>query len=91
MTYLDICNYMPQRPMSVNPSGTVLSLHLRSSSVSSSLASPGDSGVAFDSDMDMANETDGSSYKEVRCSLSQKCEEKSPYPLNNTLEYTYVF
>lgn len=64
VTYLDICNYMPQRPMSVNPSGTVLSLHLRSSSVSSSLASPGDSGVAFDSDMDMANETDGSSYKE---------------------------
>jgi len=53
--------------MSVNPSGTVLSLHLRSSSVSSSLASPGDSGVAFDSDMDIANETDGSSYKEVRC------------------------
>lgn len=65
MTYLDICNYMPQRPMSVNPSGTVLSLHLRSSSVSS-LASPEDSGVAFDSDMDIANETDGSSYKEVR-------------------------
>ncbi|XP_011631168.1 pleckstrin homology domain-containing family M member 2 [Pogonomyrmex barbatus] len=62
VTYLDICNYMPQRPMSVNPSGTIL--HLRSSSVSSSLASPGDSGVAFDSDMDIANETDGSSYKE---------------------------
>ncbi|CAK9831940.1 Pleckstrin homology domain-containing family M member 2 [Anthophora retusa] len=64
VTYLDICNYMPQRPMSVNPSGTILSLHLRSSSVSSSLASPGDSGVAFDSDMDLANETDASSYKE---------------------------
>ncbi|KAH0951760.1 hypothetical protein HN011_003151 [Eciton burchellii] len=64
VTYLDICNYMPQRPMSVNPSGTVLSLHLRSSSISSSLASPGDSGIAFDSDMDLANETDGSSYKE---------------------------
>ncbi|XP_017883684.1 uncharacterized protein LOC108627122 [Ceratina calcarata] len=64
VTYLDICNYMPQRPMSVNPSGTILSLHLRSSSVSSSLASPGDSGVAFDSDMDIANETDASSYKE---------------------------
>lgn len=56
---------MPQRPMSVNPSGTILSLHLRSSSVSSSLASPGDSGIAFDSDMDLANETDASSYKEV--------------------------
>lgn len=67
MTYLDTCNYMPQRPMSINPSGTVLSLHLRSSSISSSLASPGDSGVAFDSDMDLANETDGSSYKEVKC------------------------
>lgn len=66
VTYLDICNYMPQRPMSVNPSGTVLSLHLRSCSVSSSLASPGDSGVALDSDMDLANETDGSSYKEAR-------------------------
>ncbi|KAK1127939.1 hypothetical protein K0M31_003433 [Melipona bicolor] len=64
VTYLDICNYMPQRPMSVNPSGTILSLHLRSSSVSSSLASPGDSGIAFDSDMDLANETDASSYKE---------------------------
>ncbi|RLU19751.1 hypothetical protein DMN91_008308 [Ooceraea biroi] len=64
VTYLDICDYMPQRPMSVNPSGTALSLHLRSSSVSSSLASPGDSGIAFDSDMDLANETDGSSYKE---------------------------
>lgn len=72
MTYLDICNYLPQRPMSVNPSGTVLSLHLRSSSVSSSLASPGDSGVAFDSDMDIANETDGSSYKEVRYILDLK-------------------
>ncbi|XP_067213080.1 pleckstrin homology domain-containing family M member 2 isoform X2 [Linepithema humile] len=69
VTYLDICNYMPQRPMSVNPSGTVLSLHLRSSSVSSSLASPGDSGVAFDSDMDLANETDGSSYKEEDFSM----------------------
>lgn len=56
---------MPQRPMSGSPGGTVLSLHLRSSSVSSSLASPGDSGVALDSDMDAANETDASSYKEV--------------------------
>lgn len=64
---------MPQRPMSINPSGTVLSLHLRSSSVSSSLASPGDSGVAFDSDMDLANETDGSSYKEVRYRLDKDC------------------
>lgn len=66
---------MPQRPMSVNPSGTILSLHLRSSSVSSSLASPGDSGVAFDSDMDLANETDASSYKEVNtcdARISQK-------------------
>lgn len=54
--------------MSVNSSGTILSLHLRSSSVSSSLASPGDSGVAFDSDMDLANETDASSYKEVNLS-----------------------
>lgn len=61
--------------MSVNPSGTILSLHLRSSSVSSSLASPGDSGVAFDSDMDLANETDASSYKEVNtcdARISQK-------------------
>ncbi|XP_020280133.1 pleckstrin homology domain-containing family M member 2 [Pseudomyrmex gracilis] len=68
VTYLDICNYMPQRPMSINPSGTVLSLHLRSSSITS-LASPGDSGVAFDSDMDLANETDGSSYKEEDFSM----------------------
>ncbi|XP_046741434.1 pleckstrin homology domain-containing family M member 2 isoform X2 [Diprion similis] len=64
VTYLDICNYMPQRPMSGSPSGTALSLHLRSSSVSSSLASPGDSGVAFDSDMDLANETDEDSSVE---------------------------
>ncbi|XP_043488896.1 pleckstrin homology domain-containing family M member 2 [Polistes fuscatus] len=69
VTYLDICNYMPQRPMSINSSGTVLSLHLRSSSVCSSLASPGDSGVAFDSDMDLANETDASSYKEEDSSM----------------------
>jgi len=61
----------------VNPSGTVLSLHLRSSSVSSSLASPGDSGVAFDSDMDLANETDGSSYKEVRSKSIENCVEDS--------------
>lgn len=54
----------------MNPSGTILSLHLRSSSVSSSLASPGDSGVAFDSDMDLANETDASSYKEVNFSTT---------------------
>lgn len=66
VTYLDICNYMPQRPMSGSPSGTALTLHLRSTSVSSSLASPGDSGVALmDSDMDAAMETDASSYKEV--------------------------
>ncbi|XP_011495840.1 PREDICTED: pleckstrin homology domain-containing family M member 2 [Ceratosolen solmsi marchali] len=64
VTYLDICNYMPQRPMSGSPSGIALTLHLRSSSISSSLASPGDSGVALDSDMDPANETDNSSYKE---------------------------
>ncbi|XP_012288630.1 pleckstrin homology domain-containing family M member 2 [Orussus abietinus] len=64
VTYLDICNYMPQRPMSGSPSGIALSLHLRSSSVCSSLASPVDSGVALDSDMDGANETDASSYKE---------------------------
>ncbi|XP_058801493.1 pleckstrin homology domain-containing family M member 2 isoform X2 [Phymastichus coffea] len=64
VTYLDIVNYMPQRPMSGSPSGTALSLHLRSTSVCSSLASPGDSGIAFDSDMDAANETDTSSYKE---------------------------
>ncbi|OXU18099.1 hypothetical protein TSAR_007610 [Trichomalopsis sarcophagae] len=64
VTYLDICNYMPQRPMSGSPSGTALTLHLRSTSVSSSLASPGDSGVALDSDMDASNETDASSYKE---------------------------
>ncbi|KAF7383056.1 hypothetical protein HZH68_014905 [Vespula germanica] len=69
VTHLDICNYMPQRPMSINSSGTVLSLHLRSSSVCSSLASPGDSGVAFDSDMDLANETDASSYKEEDSSM----------------------
>ncbi|CAL7952396.1 unnamed protein product [Xylocopa violacea] len=78
VTYLDICNYMPQRPMSVNPSGTILSLHLRSASVSSSLASPGDSGVAFDSDMDLANETDASSYKEEDFHL----EETSRYRNN---------
>ncbi|XP_031827223.1 pleckstrin homology domain-containing protein pruning defect 1 isoform X2 [Nomia melanderi] len=71
VTYLDTCNYMPQRPMSVNSSGTILSLHLRSSSVSSSLASPGDSGVAFDSDMDLANETDASSYKEEDFNLEE--------------------
>ena len=51
--------------MSGFPSGTALSLHLRSSSISSSLASPEDSGVALDSDMDLSNETDASSYKEV--------------------------
>lgn len=62
----------------MNPSGTVLSLHLRSSSVSSSLASPGDSGVAFDSDMDLANETDGSSYKEVRSALIKNRAEVCP-------------
>lgn len=61
---------MPQRPMSGSPSGTALSLHLRSSSVTSSLASPGDSGVALDSDIDMSNETDASSYKEVKYSIS---------------------
>ncbi|XP_033224094.1 uncharacterized protein LOC117177479 isoform X2 [Belonocnema kinseyi] len=55
---------MPQRPMSGSPPGTALSLHLRSSSISSSLASPGDSGVVLDSDMDLSNETDGSSYKD---------------------------
>ncbi|XP_076278593.1 pleckstrin homology domain-containing protein pruning defect 1 [Lasioglossum baleicum] len=71
VTFLDTCNYMPQRPMSVIPSGTILSLHLRSSSVSSSLASPGDSGVAFDSDMDLANETDASSYKEEDYNLEE--------------------
>ncbi|KAF7994838.1 hypothetical protein HCN44_004310 [Aphidius gifuensis] len=65
VTYLDICNYMPQMPMSGSPSGTALSLHLLSSSVTSSLPSPGDSGVALDSDMEGANETDtSSSYKE---------------------------
>lgn len=69
VTFLDICNYMPQRPMSGSPSGTALSLHLRSSSVTSSLASPGDSGVALDSDLEGANETDASSYKEEDYSL----------------------
>ncbi|XP_011306068.1 pleckstrin homology domain-containing family M member 2 [Fopius arisanus] len=71
VTYLDICNYMPQRPMSGSPSGTALSLHLRSSSVTSSLASPGDSGVALDSDMEGANETDASSYKEEDYSMEE--------------------
>lgn len=79
VTYLDICNYMPQRPMSGSPSGTALSLHLRSSSVTSSLASPGDSGVALDSDMDIANETDASSYKEVRKAIANL------YPLSYLL------
>ena len=51
--------------MSGSPSGTALSLHLRPSSICSSLASPGDSGVALDSDMDLSNETDSSSFKEV--------------------------
>ncbi|XP_051161854.1 uncharacterized protein LOC127281914 isoform X2 [Leptopilina boulardi] len=55
---------MPQRPMSGSPSGTALTLHLRSSSFSPSLVSPGDSGVALDSDMDLSNETDGSSCRE---------------------------
>ncbi|XP_043483128.1 pleckstrin homology domain-containing family M member 2 isoform X1 [Leptopilina heterotoma] len=64
VTYLDIVNYMPQRPMSGSPSGTALTLHLRSSSFSPSLVSPGDSGVALDSDMDLSNETDGSSCRE---------------------------
>ena len=56
---------MPRRPMSGSLPGSALSLHLRPSSISSSLASPGDSGVALDSDMDASNETDISSYKEV--------------------------
>lgn len=56
---------MPQRPMSGSPSGTALTLHLRSTSFSPSLVSPGDSGVALDSDMDLSNETDGSSCREV--------------------------
>ncbi|XP_024946922.1 uncharacterized protein LOC107273813 isoform X2 [Cephus cinctus] len=78
VTYLDICNYMPQRPMSGSPSGTALSLHLRSSSISSSLASPGDSGVALeDSDMDLANETDASSYKEEDSSIEDIPNESS--------------
>lgn len=51
--------------MSGSPSGTALTLHLRSSSFSPTLASPGDSGVALDSDMDLSNETDGSSCREV--------------------------
>lgn len=56
--------------MSGSPSGTALSLHLRSSSITSSLASPGDSGVALDSDMEGANETDtSSSYKEEDSSM----------------------
>ncbi|EFN65308.1 Pleckstrin-like proteiny domain-containing family M member 2 [Camponotus floridanus] len=89
VTYLDTCNYMPQRPMSINPSGTVLSLHLRSSSISSSLASPGDSGVAFDSDMDLANETDGSSYKEEDYSMDDipKCRNnRYKTIINNRME-----
>lgn len=65
VTYLDICNYMPQRPMSGSPPGTALNLHLRSSSLSSSLTSPGDSGIALDSDMDPFTETDNSSYKVI--------------------------
>ncbi|KAK0166773.1 hypothetical protein PV327_004259 [Microctonus hyperodae] len=71
VTYLDICNYMPQRPMSGSPSGTALSLHLRSSSNISSLESPNDSGVALDSDMDISNETDTSSYKEEDFSVDE--------------------
>lgn len=85
---------MPQRPMSVNPSGTILSLHLRSSSVSSSLASPGDSGVAFDSDMELANETDASSYKEVYfCSevYAQKYKSLSFYTYNPVHTFRKIF
>ncbi|XP_034945918.1 uncharacterized protein prd1 isoform X1 [Chelonus insularis] len=79
VTYLDICNYMPQHPMHGSPSGTALSLHLRSSSVTSSLASPGDSGVALDSDMDMANETDASSYKEEDSSMDEIPKYRNKY------------
>ncbi|XP_074109615.1 pleckstrin homology domain-containing protein pruning defect 1 isoform X2 [Cotesia typhae] len=79
VTYLDICNYMPQRPMSGSPSGTALSLHLRSSSVTSSLASPGDSGVALDSDIDMSNETDASSYKEEDSSIDDVPKYRNKY------------
>lgn len=61
--------------MSGSPSGTALSLHLRTSSNNSSLASPGDSGVALDSDMDISNETDTSSYKEVS-KWSNDCRKK---------------
>ncbi|KAH0549862.1 uncharacterized protein LOC123261517 [Cotesia glomerata] len=81
VTYLDICNYMPQRPMSGSPSGTALSLHLRSSSVTSSLASPGDSGVALDSDIDMSNETDASSYKEEDSSMDDVPKYRNKYKL----------
>lgn len=73
--------------MSVNSSGTILSLHLRSSSVSSSLASPGDSGVAFDSDMDLANETDASSYKEVKFSNVIYLKKLTFASYNNTLSH----
>lgn len=58
--------------MSGSPSGTALSLHLRSSSNISNLESPNDSGVALDSDMDISNETDASSYKEVSNHLNSK-------------------
>ncbi|XP_023246798.1 uncharacterized protein LOC106637564 isoform X2 [Copidosoma floridanum] len=88
VTYLDICNYMTQHPMSGSPSGTALSLHLRTVSLSSSLASPGDSGVALDSDMDAANETDTSSYKEdcnfyVNDTMDTNCASKATDCENN--------
>ncbi|XP_043283089.1 pleckstrin homology domain-containing family M member 2 [Venturia canescens] len=88
VTFLDICNYMPQRAMSGSPSGTALSLHLRSSSVSSSLASPGDSGVALDSDMEGANETDASSYKEEDSSMDDIPKYRNKYKpiLNNCIQ-----
>lgn len=57
---------MPRRPMSGSPPGTALTLHLKSAGISPSLVSFGDSGVALDSDMDFINDTDASSYQEVR-------------------------
>ncbi|XP_014226949.2 pleckstrin homology domain-containing family M member 2 [Trichogramma pretiosum] len=56
VTYLDICNYMPQRPMRGSPSGVLLNLHLCRQRGSLS------SGV--DTDMDASNDTDNSGYKE---------------------------
>ncbi|KAJ8687505.1 hypothetical protein QAD02_023299 [Eretmocerus hayati] len=83
VTYLDICNYMPRRPMSGSPSGTALSLHLRSLRNSSDLLSPGDSGFAIDSDMDASNETDKKNYKEEDWSTANMMDHRNQFRMIN--------